>query len=430
LPDIDAILCNIASHSYHSLLDSKDAYEQIRVVPEDVPKTLFTTPDGTMISHVMQIGDCSAGVMYQSLINHIFGLYIGTLIDVYLDNIIIYSDSVEEHVKRIKTMIDTLRNNQFYLGEHKLQFFKHELTILGHVIDDTGIRLDLHKVDKVINWKTPTSKELLLQFIGSVGYLTGGCEGIHVDMQHLVKIAASMTQWSWSPTDQQAFDLVKACMEVHCNVSHQALDLPSAINGTHPVNLTTDASLTGASKILSQGPVLKEAKVIAFWSGKFNSVQQNYPVHEQELLAIVESLKQFRHLLIGFQFRIFTNHKGLEWISTQSKLSPRQVCWLEALSEFDFKIIYVPGEDNILVDALSQIYSNKPKGTVRSASEYVSVEEEDIPRSLLLNFMTAPVYTGSPLFLGATKACQSTRITICQVNTPSTSSKPVQGIGK
>lgn len=410
LPDIETILRNVASHPYRSLLDGKDAYEQIRVVPEDVPKTLFATPDGTMISYVMQIGDCNAGATYQSLMNHIFGPYIGTFMDVYLDDIVIYSDSTESHVKHVKLVIDTLRENNFYLGADKLQFFKAELNILGHIIDDAGIRLDPHKVDKIVNWKTPTSKELLMQFIGSVGYLAAGCEGVQVDMQHLSKVAALTTRWSWSPTDQRAFDLVKACVETHRNVSRKAIDLPSAINGSQPVNLTTDASLTGASGVLSQGADQKTAAIVAFWSGKFNSAQQNYPVHEQELLAIVESLKRFRHLLIGFRFRIFTDHKGLEWITSQTKLSPRQTRWLEALSEFDFEITYLPGTDNVLADALSRMYCNEPKGTVRSASEYVSAEEEDSPRGLLLNFVSAPVYTGTPLFLGATEARRSARI--------------------
>lgn len=151
-----------------------------------------------------------------------------------------------------------------------------------------------------------------MQFIGSIGYLAAGCEGVRVDMQHLSKVAAATTKWTWNETDQRAFDLVKACVKTHHNLSRKAIDLPSAISGSEPMNLTTDASLTGASGVLSQGINRKTADVIAFWSGKFNSAQQNYPVHEQELLAIVESLKRFRHLLIGFRFQIYTDHKGLE----------------------------------------------------------------------------------------------------------------------
>jgi len=188
LPDIKAIIWNVSCHPYQSLLDGKDAYEQIRMVPEDIPKTLFATPDGTMISQLMQIGDCNAGATYQSLMNHIFSSYIGSFMDIYLDNIVIYLDSAEEHVKHVKIVIDTLQDNHFYLGEHKLQFFKDELAILGHIVDNGGIHLDPHKVDRVVNWKTPTSKELLMQFIGSVGYLASRCEGVCVNMQHLSKV--------------------------------------------------------------------------------------------------------------------------------------------------------------------------------------------------------------------------------------------------
>ena len=112
------ILHNVVAHPYYTLLDGKDAYEQIWVMPEDVPKILFTTPDGTMVSHVMQIGGCNAGVMYQSLMNDIFASYIGVFMDVYLDDIVIYSDTAEEHMKHIKMVIDTLRTNKFYLSEH------------------------------------------------------------------------------------------------------------------------------------------------------------------------------------------------------------------------------------------------------------------------------------------------------------------------
>ena len=321
LPDMEAILRNVVSHPYRTLLDGKDAYEQIRVRPEDVPKTLFTTPDGTMISHVMQIGDCNAGATYQSLMNHIFAPHIGVFMDVYLDDIVIYSDTPEDHVKHVKIVIDTLRQHKFYLSEHKLQFFMDELRILGHVIDHAGIRMDPDKVDKIVNWKTPTNKDLLAGFIGTVGYLAPGCEGVRIPLGHLHKMAAPNVSWRWSFAEQRAFDLVKELVHHHRDVSRKTIDYSA---GHLPINLTCDACLSGGSGVLWQGKDLGNGNIVAFWSGKFNSAQQNYPVHEQELLAIVESLKQFQHLLQGTKFHIFTDHKGLEWIRTQRKLSPRQ----------------------------------------------------------------------------------------------------------
>ena len=350
LPDIETILCNVVTHPYCTLLDGKDAYEQIRVTPEDVPKTLFTTPDGTMVSHVMQIGDCNADAMYQSLMNHIFAAYIGVFMDIYLDDIVIYSDTAKEHVKHVKMVIDTLRTNKFYLSEHKLQFFMEELRILGHVIDHEGIQMDPNKVDKIQNWKTPTRKELLTSFISAVRYLAPGCEGVQIPLGVLSKRAAKGTPWDWTPTDQQAFIQVKHIVSMWRYTHQKTLDYSP---GSAPINVSCDTSFTGTSGVLWQGETMESGTVVAFWSGKFNPAQQNYPVHEQELLVIVECLRRFKHLLPGTQFRVFTDHKGLEWIKTEQKLLPWQAQWLETISDFDFEIVHIPGAVNVLADALS-----------------------------------------------------------------------------
>ena len=161
LPDIKEILCKVSRHKYRSLIDGKDTYKQIRVVPEHVSRTIFTMPDGTMESLVMQQGDCNVGATYQTLMNHIFALHIGVFVYVYLDDIIIFSDSIEEHVNHIRTAFNILRKEKLYLRPSKMQFFTEELKILGHIIDDKGISMDPHKVDKVLNWKAPSNKDLL-----------------------------------------------------------------------------------------------------------------------------------------------------------------------------------------------------------------------------------------------------------------------------
>ena len=115
--------------------------------------------------------------------------------DVYLDDIVIYSDTPKEHVEHVKKVINRLKENKFFLSSHKLQFFKDELQILGHVIDAQGIRLDPAKVDSIINWKTPTNKALALSFIGAVGYLADGCLGVRVPMQPIQRVSAPTTVW-------------------------------------------------------------------------------------------------------------------------------------------------------------------------------------------------------------------------------------------
>ncbi|EUC63109.1 DNA/RNA polymerase, putative, partial [Rhizoctonia solani AG-3 Rhs1AP] len=258
-----------------------------------------------------------------------------------------------------------------------MQFFAEELRILGHVIDKDGIRMDPDKVTSIENWKTPTNKDLLMSFIGAVGYLAPNCPEIRIPMGVLSK-RATHTPWSWGPSDQRAFQETKDIVSKWRAHHRVALDYST---GAHPIYLVTDASYTGASGFVCQGESLENAKVAAFWSGKFKPAQQNYPVHEQELLAVVESLKKFKNLLHGVKFIIKTDHKGLTFLMSQKGASPRQARWFDTLSQFDFEIEYIPGETNKFADALSRIYSNEHRNTKRAESEYVddSETEDEVP---------------------------------------------------
>ena len=348
--------------------------------------------------------------------NHIFASYIGVFMDVYLDDIVIYSDSIEDHVKHIRTVLEVLRREKLYLSTEKMEFFAEKLKILGHVVDEKGISMDPNKVNTVVNWKVPTNKGLLSSFLGGVSYLAGNCRNIRIPMGVLHARTGATKLWKWGATEQRAFEQIKRDVDEHRHIHRGAIDYS---NNAKPVNLVTDACLTGASGVISQGDNLETAQIISFWSGKFNSAQQNYPVHEQELLAIVESLKRFRPQLLGIKFRICTDHKSLEYIMQQKHLSPRQHRWIDVLNEFDFTIHYIPGETNKLADALSRIYSDEPEGIVRAESEYVSEdspdEEEDEARRrgttmMLLNNMSSPLHTGLPTLAAIEMLRRSSRI--------------------
>ena len=128
-----------------------------------------------MVSLVVQQGDCNMPAMYQALMNHIFGMYIRIFMDVYLDDIIIYSDTLEEHVKHVTIVLDILKREKLYLSEKKLHFLCKEVKILGCIVTNDGIRMDPEKVDGILNWKVPTNRTLCKGFIGSVRYLWESC---------------------------------------------------------------------------------------------------------------------------------------------------------------------------------------------------------------------------------------------------------------
>ena len=207
------MLQHTASKPFRMTLDLKNAYEQIQIIPEHVERSAVTTPDGNMVSLVTQQGDCNMLATYQVLMNHLFSAYIGCFMDIYLDDIVIYLDCLEDHIKHVKLVLDILYREKLYLSQSKLRFIEPELKLLGHIIDDQGIRMDTEKVDSVLNWKVPTNRDLLRGFIGSVGYLADNIPNIRIPMGVLSAITGDTIPFRWGYTEQQAFNEVK--MLVH-----------------------------------------------------------------------------------------------------------------------------------------------------------------------------------------------------------------------
>lgn len=402
LPDIEAVLRRVAAKPYRSLIDGKDAYEQIRIVPEHVSRSIFNTPDGTMVSQVMQLGDCNGGATYQSLMNHLFQAYIGVWMDIYLDDLVIYSDSVDDHVRHLKIVIDILRKEQFYLSEHKMQLFQKELKILGHIIDNEGIRMDPAKVDAIEKWKVPSNRELIRGFLGAVGYLAPNVPKIRIPMQILTDVTRTDRPFKWDFTEQRAFDIVRTLVKEFREHSRIILNYgPNA----HPIYMVTDASASGIGGLISQGKDWRNARIAAFFSAKLNSAQMNYPVHDLEFMAGVKTMLRHRNLLMGTRFTWCTDHRALEKLFTQPNLSGRQARWLEKTADFDFGIKYIEGKTNAFADALSRIYEGDLPGMVRAKSEFVEVDQDEYPNLPRLCLKTArisaPVHFGRHVTLGS-----------------------------
>ena len=367
LPDMEGMLRRTASKPFRTALDLKNAYEQIRIIPEHVPRSAVTTPDGNMVSQVVQQGDCNAPATYQALMNHLFSAYVGRFLDIYLDDIVIYSDSLEEHKKHVKMVIDILEKEKLYLSGGKLRFIAPELKLLGRVVDDEGIRMDAEKVDSVLKWKVPTNRDLLRGFIGAVGYLADDVPNVRIPMGVLSAITGDTVPFRWGYTEQRAFDEVKTLVQRVRENRRVPLDYS---DGAPPIWMITDGCATGISGIVSQGNDWKTARIAAFYSAKLNSAQQNYPVHEIELFAGIETMLRHIDILQGAKFKWLTDHKGLIYLLNQKNLSGRQARWLEKISTFTFEVDYIAGSENVVADALSRIYSNDSPGTVRARSEY------------------------------------------------------------
>lgn len=228
--------------------------------------------------------------------NHLFSLHIGVFLGVYFNDIILYSDTIEDHINHVKTVVDIPQCEKLYLSSEKLNFLVDSMKILGHTVDNDGIAMDPNKVDSVQNWKIPTNQSTLQGFLGAVSFLALDCPGIHIPMGALHRLTGSTVPWHLDHTEQRAFDAVKQIVQDWS--AHHRITLNYEADA-QPINLITDALHTGASGVISQGADIPTAPIITFWSGKFNTPQKNYPIHEHEVLAIIEPLKLFKPLLHG-----------------------------------------------------------------------------------------------------------------------------------
>jgi hypothetical protein len=378
-PDQEQIRSEVARGKYRSKIDMSNAYEQIRIQPSDVWKTAFATVYGTFLSHTMQIGDCNAPATFQRLMTAIFRDYIGQFVHVYLDDIFVYSDSIEEHEKHLQLVFDKLREAQLWLEESKCQLYAKRMDCLGHIIDDKGIHADPDKMSRIRDWRTPRNKHDVQRFLGLVQYLAHFMPDLSAWTGPLSAIQSNGNAFIWKPMHQVCMDNIKAL------AGKLPILRPIDPRNPDPIWVICDASASGVGAVYGQGPDWQSCRPAGFMSKKFSSAQQNYRVFEMETIAILEGLLKWEDKLMGNRIHIVTDHRALEFFKTQRRLSSCQMRWMEYLSRFDYDIQYVRGSSNKVADSLSRYHqSDTPEDKYRPY-EYVSAdlrldpEGEDLP---------------------------------------------------
>lgn len=382
MPDQDTIRHAVAKARYRSKCDISNAYELIRVEPEDVWKTAFSTIVGTFASNVMQQGDCNAPSTFQRFITHLFRDFIGKFVHAYLDDIFIFSDSIAEHQEHIQSVVNRLREEKMVLNPKKCDFFSKKMDCLGHIIDDQGIHADSSKMAQIMNWRTPRSYQDVQRFLGLVQYIQHFMPNVSVFTAPLSAITRNGHEFMWRPIHEKCF------MEIKALATKTPILKPINPDLADPIWVVCDASASGVGAFYGQGNSWENCRPAGFMSRKFKEAQQNYRVFEMETLAILEALTKWEDKLIGRKFTVITDHQSLEFFSKQKHLSGRQARWAEYLSRFDFDVIYVKGQYNIVADCLSRYYSSDLPGETHADHQYVAADQrldpegEDLPYGL------------------------------------------------
>jgi hypothetical protein len=238
----------MAQAKYRSTLDLTEVYEQICIDPKDVPKTAFSTIVGTFISNVLQMGDTNSPSMCQCLRVHIFQELIRRCAHVYMDNIFIFSTSIEKHKEYLRQVFMKLREVHMYLSRKKVELYMDSVECLGHLVDSRGIYANADKMAKVWEWCQPQTYNDILRFLGLVQYMAPYIPDIMAYTMPLSGCAKDNWAFEWTP-------LLNRCFE---SIKHLVVWAPilKPINPTHPdtIWVITDGSNVSVGAVYSQGP--------------------------------------------------------------------------------------------------------------------------------------------------------------------------------
>ncbi|KRH93020.1 LTR retrotransposon [Pseudoloma neurophilia] len=341
IPNLQEQLMCLRGFSVFSQLDLNSGYHQILIAEEDVHKTLFVIPHGQFEYLKMPFGLSNAPRTFQRAMNRLLGHL--RFVRVYLDDILIMAENDEIHLSNIKSVFDILQENGISINFAKSTFFKKEVDYLGMKIDAEGIRPITEKLLKYENFKSPRTSRQLQQLLGFINWFRPFIRNLSDQVAGLYDILKKGNKRSgcinWT---EKHTAIVK---NIFCQIGkQQKLYYPDP---NRPFSLYTDAFDIGLGSVLMQ-----DEKPIGFFSRKLSETQIRYTVSEKEALAIIESLKYFRNIILCSQITIFTDHSNLQFL-TSSKLQ-RVQRWKILMDEFDVDIRYLQATKKEAADFLSR----------------------------------------------------------------------------
>jgi len=361
LPLISEMLDNLREARIFTKVDLRGAHNLIRIKERDEYKTGCRTRYGQFEYRVMPFGPTNVPATFQSYIDHCLRPYIDDFAVCYLDDILIYSTNEEDHEEHMRQVLQRLNVFDLYCKAEKCQFVVSEVGFLGFVITPDGVGMESDRISTIEDWPTPKSirdVQVLLRFTNFYRKFIRKYAKVTLPLTELLNKAdkagespegrprrqksenRGKDKWEWTRQDELRFRKLKRTFTEAPILQH--------FNPAKPIILQTDASGFAIAAILNQYDGFGVLRPVNFYSRKCSSAEQNYDTFDRELLAIVETLKQWRHYLKGADHKVLIqrDHKNLEYLQTSKVLSRRQARWSEVLSAYDFVIEYLEGSKN------------------------------------------------------------------------------------
>ena len=353
LPIIQDVLDKLAGSKVFTSLDLIAGYHQIALLEQDIPKTAFRTPFGHYECLVLWEGLTNAPSIFQGIMANVLRPVLGKFAVLYIDDILIYSKTEEEHVDHVNQVLQLLKDASLHVKLAKCKFAQPQLKFLGHLVSQEGTCMDPEKVKAVSAFPRPTETVHIQQFVDLCNYFSRY-------IQDYARIAAPLTRiqnlkgpWPeshWGPDQTTSFEALKHVITQ--DVLLKLPDMQAAISGTAPFQVVVDASQEGMGGVL-----LQSGRPVAFYSHQFSSCERKFGAGDREMCAIIFALKTWRCYLEGVEFDLFTDHEPLTYFESISQLDRRKAGYVEFLSRFAFSWTHIKGNLNVVADCLSRVHT-------------------------------------------------------------------------
>ena len=348
LPLIHELQDRLQGAQWFTAFDIPGAYNRIRMKEGEEWKTAFRTRFGLYEYLVMPFGLTNAPATFQAYINNVLRKYLDVFVVVYLDDILVYSKTYEEHVGHVRSVLTALRDADLRIKPEKTEFHRHEVKFLGYIVSREGLKMDSKKVEAITSWPKPTTVKEVQSFLGFANFYRQFIAGYSAVAAPLTSLTKKDQAFEWTVEAEQAFQELKTRFSTE--------PILVIFDPSKPVTVETDASDKAIGACLSQPDTNGKLRPVAYLSRKMTPPELNYEVHDKELLAIVEAFRHWRVYLEGHpqEVTVITDHKNLTSFTTTKILGRRQVRWYEELATFKLRIHYRRGSENARADALSR----------------------------------------------------------------------------
>ena len=362
IPNMNSLIYSLHGMQFFTTLDLVRGYYQIGLDRDSMEYTAFSTPRHHYEFKRLSFGLKNAPGAFQREMQHVLSEFDSREVIVYIDDIMIMSRTFEEHLTLVAKVLKTLADYSIKVKLSKCSWFKSEVKFLGHIVSPTGLRKCESHMSTIRNYPLPTTVSELRSFMGLVNYhrkFIPHCASISKPLNCLTGLKEK-SKLIWTDEMIVSFNKLREaiCMDLE-------LAYPDYSQGAEKLELSTDASGTGAGATLSQVQN-GNRRTIAHASMTFSSAQCNYSVIERELAAIRWAVRAFSGFLYGIPFVLFTDHRPLVYMHSMSRLNARLMRTLNELSEFDYELRYLPGKDNKIADVLSHLPSSSVDHLVQS----------------------------------------------------------------